>query len=579
MFLRRRISLVRSERGFALVMALGMMIVLSAAVVTAITYSTSNTTETTQSGNRNNAFTLAEAGINNAMAVLNLPANNALDPDVLPNRTSCSTNLTAICSAPYGNGYVVWGGTLDRAQAVWTVTSTGYYRNPGRGNAGYLKRTLTARVTVVPNYKQPLNNPVWNYLMATGTGNTCDETLNNNVSGAARFYVAGNLCLNNNVVLTQNAVIVRGAIALANGAAVGASTSMSTRVETYVGNGCKYGTATTSFDVPCPGDPDHVYSKKNGPSYVAGVNTAPPLFAVPATDYPSWYENAIPGPSQSCTTSSGTPPTFDTNYPNRDNNVVVQDLTPSTSYTCRVGQGASTTLAGALTSSATTISVASATGFPTTAFRIRIDDEYMNVTGGFGTTTWTVQRGQNGSTAAAHVASQTVNWDTTPSGEISWNATTKTLTILGTIFIDGSAKIANSATNKYIGQATLYLSGTFYLDGKMCGGISAGNCDFSAWDPNTSMLTIVTNSTGGQVTAGDGVLLNNNASYQGSLYSTGAVEYGNNAFSDGPVVGSSIILANNVTTQAFPNITTLPAGQPGNPEVYAQPNPPQMFSG
>jgi hypothetical protein len=203
----------------------------------------------------------------------------------------------------------------------------------------------------------------------------------------------------------------------------------------------------------------------------------------------------------------------------------------------------------------------------------------MNVTGGFGTTTWTVQRGQNGSTAAAHVASQTVNWDTTPSGEISWNATTKTLTVLGTIFIDGSAKIANASTNKYIGQATLYLSGTFYLDGKMCGGISSGNCDFAAWDPNTSMLTIVTNSTGGQVPAGDGVQLNNNASYQGSLYSAGAVDYGNNAFSDGPVVGTSIILANNVTTQAFANITTLPVGQPGNPEVYAQPNPPQMFSG
>ena len=55
--------------------------------------------------------------------------------------------------------------------------------------------------------------------------------------------------------------------------------------------------------------------------------------------------------------------------------------------------------------------------------------------------------------------------------------------------------------------------------------------------------------------------------------------YGNNASSDGPVMGSQIIFSNNVITNAFPNITTVPVGMPGNPAVYAQPNPPQSFSG
>ena len=45
------------------------------------------------------------------------------------------------------------------------------------------------------------------------------------------------------------------------------------------------------------------------------------------------------------------------------------------------------------------------------------------------------------------------------------------------------------------------------------------------------------------------------------------------------MVGTQIILSNNVTTSSFGNITTVPVGQPGNPAVYAQPNPPQMFSG
>jgi hypothetical protein len=61
-----------------------------------------------------------------------------------------------------------------------------------------------------------------------------------------------------------------------------------------------------------------------------------------------------------------------------------------------------TTLAAAITStSATSISVVTAA--PVAApFRIRIDSEYMLVTAGGTTTTWTVERGVEGSTAATH---------------------------------------------------------------------------------------------------------------------------------------------------------------------------------
>src|SRR5689334_20006006 len=110
---------LRDERGMALVMAIGMTTVLGIAGTTAMVYSTSNSTESVQSSSKQKAFSLAEAGINNAMAVLNLPSNNSLEPDLLPNRTSCSSNLATTCSAPYGDGYVVWGGVLDRTSAIW----------------------------------------------------------------------------------------------------------------------------------------------------------------------------------------------------------------------------------------------------------------------------------------------------------------------------------------------------------------------------------------------------------------------------------------------------------------------------
>ncbi len=571
----------------ALVMAIGITTVLGIAGTTTIMYSTSASNQASQSRSRTGAFSLAESGINNLMSILNLPTNNALDPDTLPKCTTNDTKYsdpsatrTSTSTWLHGTldgGTVDYCGTLVRKDALWYVTSIGSARNPAK-STGTVTRTLEATVTVTPSLTQPLNNPVWDYLYAGHTGSTCDQTLNNNIIGSSRMYVAGNLCLSPNVALTQSQVIVGGSLDLANNAAAGANTSLSTRVEMYVGGSCRYGGGTWAA---CTGNQDarHIYSKLSDGTTL-GVNHTAPVIAPPAADFATWYENSIPGPSQTCTTSSGTPPTFDGNYPSRDNSVnTVADLTPSSSYFCRVGPGANTTLSGAMTSSQTTLTVASATGFPATAFTIRIDDEYMNVTAGFGTTSWTVTRGVNGSTATAHVTAQTVEWKTPASGEIGWNATTKTLTVSGTMYIDGSAKISNGAVNSYNGYGTIYLSGTLRISGTLCASVSGSACNFSTWSPDADLLMFVANGSGGQVNPGDSIQADNNWSYQGGLYGTNAVEFGNNDSVDGPIVGSQIILSNNLTTNAFPNISVVPVGMPSNQAVYAQPNPPQSFSG
>ena len=62
-----------------------------------------------------------------------------------------------------------------------------------------------------------------------------------------------------------------------------------------------------------------------------------------------------------------------------------------------------TTLQTSISSSVTSISVASSAGFPGTApFTIVVNSEQMTVTGGAGTLTWTVTRGAGGTTAASH---------------------------------------------------------------------------------------------------------------------------------------------------------------------------------
>ena len=168
--------------------------------------------------------------------------------------------------------------------------------------------------------------------------------------------------------------------------------------------------------------------------------------------------------------------------------------------------------------------------------------------------------------------------DTDLLGELSWNNATKVLTVRGAVYIDGSAYVSNNAVNRYDGLATLYLSGTFRIDGnaQLCGGVSGGNCDFTAWDPNLDNLGIIADGNDG---SGYSVLLQNSARLQGSIYATNAVLLENSTQYDGPMVAGTFKLENNIVTHEFPTITSVPVGWPGNPTVYAEPQPPQNYSG
>ncbi|MEK6276013.1 MAG: hypothetical protein AABM30_11855 [Actinomycetota bacterium] len=568
-------QLLSKQDGIAMIMVIGMLLVLTIAGSTMMFYTSSNTKNAGRSKVDEESFSLSEAALNNAMSVLTNPPNNALDPDTLP-----STEATA-SSATYENGTAKWWGVLDRATAVWTVTGRGIYNNPTGPAAAPVVRTLTARVPVVPVYTQAADiNPAWNWMYARRTGNACDMTLNNSISGSSRLYVVGNLCVHNGANIANGPLIVRGNLDMTHkDASVGAPTSMSTRVETYVGGNCRR--LSGAWAIPCTGNQDsrQIYAKRDPPSYVIGVNNTALFIPEPVANFAQWYENAIPGPSQSCTTASGTPPVFDTNYPARDGSVPVFELTAASSYTCRVGPGASTTNPGALTAAQTTVTVASASGFPTSAFRIRIDDEQMNVTGGFATTTWTVTRGVNGTTAATHVASSSIlRDDVSPSGEISWNATARSLTVKGTIYIDGSIRATNGQVNSYNGQGTLYLSGTFVMDSstKLCASVSGSTCNFSSWNPNSEMLTIAANGNDG---LSNSIYINASSAFQGALFATNNVYLNNNVTVDGPIIASTIIINNAVTSDSFPTVETVPVGLPGEETVYAQPNPPQLFAG
>ena len=506
-FLRR---LLRRQDGITLVMAVGILGVLTVSGTTLIYYSSTNARSVSYSTANASAYDLAESGINEMMAILSKPDNNALNKYLLGEQSNGTVTHT---THTYDGGTVEWWATLTQSvngASTWNLTSVGRVANPTGATASRVTRTLTAKVPVIPTYTQPLNNPAWNFIYSRGTGQTCDMTIANSVLVQSPLYVAGNLCLTNTAAITAGPLVVQGALTMSQSANY-AGTSTTPLNQLAVRNGCKW--KNNSLHNPCQQGAggsgfDNVYATT--------ITNSPATSSAPTVDWDAWYLNSNPGPYYGCLTTSGTPPTFDNdqgsatapNVAKRNNSVTtVQDLTPSTSYTCR-GSG----------------------------------------------------------------------------GELSWNASTKVLTANGTIFIDGSAQIQNGSVNTYTGSATIYVSGTLLIkNSSMCQGVSGGTCTTTGWNPAQRMLVFVVNGNGSagspqsQVSGGDSVQLVS-AYAQGALYATNNIDLGTTSQFDGPLDGMSVILGQS-TSSSFPGLSFVPAGMPGNPEVYAEPQPPQLYAG
>jgi hypothetical protein len=471
-------SLLRDESGIALIMALGFLIVLGVTGTSLYVYTSTNARSAAYSKGSDVSSRLAEAGINEALAVLANPANNAFDPAAgmyldLPFPSQASPRTST-----YATGTVIWYGSFNSSTATWTVTSTGSARNPVGGTP--IRRTLTAQATVTTPPAQPVESSAWNYLYSWGTGNTCDVSLSQSVGAQAPMYVAGNLCLTNTATIAQGPLTVGGLLSLAQSAnSVGTNSKPISAA--HLGAGCKY--LNKPIDNPCKGSLDNVHAT----TLDSTITPIPP----PTIEWDKWYRNASPGPRFPCTTSSGTPPTFDNDTARNLSVGSVQNLTPASSYTCQ-----------------------------------------------------------------------------TLAGQISWNASTSTMTISGTIFIDGDISFDGSGVDTYTGQGTIYASGTILMKNeKFCAVAGGGKCDVNSWDPNTRMLTLVANGSGGQVPAGDGIQLKN-AYFQGALYATNAVELDTNSENQGPIVAASYSLGQKVNA-SWPAITQAQPGIPGNTPLYS----------
>lgn len=515
--MRRILRRTAEERGIALVLALLIMAALAAGLTTAIVVSSSSGRTSTRATADQLAYNAAEAGINLAMSSLHASNTNALNVDALPTTT---TNFPIGCTSDC-TGRVTWGGVLNTTTSTWTITSTGYSRNTASPNLPDRWRKLTATSYVQPDLSQDVNNQVWNYIYAfgTNTATSCDVNIDNNVHVYAPVYAEGNLCLQSNATIdgktsnppTPVSVVVKGRTAFYNSASgIGPNQQV---VEAHLANGCG-GSGFSNLHTCNPNSPvrDNIHA--------GTFDTSPTSVQVPYPDFNNYYSQANPGPMHPCeTTTKLNAPVFDSDT---NLNLATNGNAPSNS------------------------------GAPTANTLWLTPDSYDYTCKGFAQ-------------------------DGTLVGQLSWDHLARKLSVSGVIYFDGNIYI--SGTSYYVGQATLYITGAMNLYGRMCGGtVSNGDCVYNpgqagGWNPNTTMLIVVAH---GMDATGDSVDFSNanGAHWQGGLFSQNSLTFKNNAVVEGPIISKFLHFTNNVSAVPFPVIDTVPLGAPGNPNVYANAQPP-----
>lgn len=522
----RRVSRVldpRSQTGFALILALGTMVVLSISVTTMIIYTTSVQRTSSISSAQQRAYALAEAGVNNAMALLYGPNANAASPVLLgclkhPQNPNNSTTPCADLTVVTAEGTAYYHGVYTQGQGntgSWTITSYGDVANPS-GKA-HVKRTITAAVLITSG-GQSNNISVWNYVYSTAPqGSGCEVDLNgDHVSVNVPLYVTGDLCLSGDHAEIREdknnggqAVDVRvvGTLTMSgNHATVG--TSGNPLTSGWVGVGCN--TSVGGATHPCTSADDWWVSQTDTPL------TATP----PTTDFPGWYANASPGPGHVCDPA----------------------LTPSPNLT-------------AVTNKFDNDATMNGTN---TAFDITPKNSDYNCVTATGTLSW------NHTTQNLTIKG-TIFFD----GNVTATADHAKYHGKASIYVNGSLLLNNNNTSIRAGCPASPAAPT-----RECGwGDSAKD-----WDPNSDMLLFVANKQ-----SGTAIDMNvDHSEFQGDLYctpgSTAAIS-GDHTKIEGGIICGKFTWGDHTKIVPMPTISNLPPGAPLPPNAPATISPPTYTGG
>jgi hypothetical protein len=302
--------IAHDESGVVLVFALMMLIVLTTLIVLGVDYGTQSSRHASRSNAGDQAYGLAQAGLNDAVA--------QLSPHYVSNTTTAGDDTWVGGTQSTSLGTVSWTGSFDAGTNHWSLTGTGTVDNPAAPGSS-LVRTAKATVDVGNATALPFAFG-FQYFMYDPTA--CAPAAQNSVtnSGAANLsvYVAGCLSITGASRIVEPSapggtldVYVGGLLSIANssssigGTAGNPSTNPWPIHSVDTPGGCKFATGP----VTACGPTDYVWANAYS---TAVVPPGPAWHASAATIYSKASCWATSGCAHPVTCSTGTDP-FDTN--------------------------------------------------------------------------------------------------------------------------------------------------------------------------------------------------------------------------------------------------------------------------
>jgi hypothetical protein len=146
-------------------------------------------------------------------------------------------------------------------------------------------------------------------------------------------------------------------------------------------------------------------------------------------------------------------------------------------------------------------------------------------------------------------------------GRLKWQSGNPgTLTILGTVWIDGNLSFAGQDNAVVHGRGTIYATGTISFSGQanICESPTSGNPCLGNYDANQNLLVFVAYNNGNHSTTGFSLTGQN--TFEGIAFTNGILNEGGNATLHGPVLADTANMAGNGDTRTIINP---PPGAPG----------------
>lgn len=521
---------LRQEDGIALVMALGITVVLIIFVASMISFTSSSGRSSQLSAGDVQARQYADAGLNSAYSTLQKQLVTTGGNPAAANLLGCNgatgasdTNGPSNCSSPAAKVFCVTAGSGCSAGAAGSASVYGYYSGTNATTYNGVSVPASTWLLVATGYAR---NPNTSSTVAKTETAQVNITPLNNGSVAAVW---------NHLFLT--APLQAGVC----GTTFGGNNMTITDPIYAIGNVCLTGQNTTIQEAAGGQPIDLMVGGKlvlSGSGTSAGTTTKSLTSGIVVG---GCNTTGVANAGTTCNASThyyvtGT----DTFVPAEAPEMLSTDITsdynnsdPGPKHACASG------------------------GLPSSTF----DND-------------TTQNGTNASFELVPNSTYTcVSQSGASTGQMSWNNTTKTLTIAGNVFLDGNLTISQSAY--YTGTGVIEAAGTITINGNGTSLCATSPCNTSAgsWQgnsSNTSMLTLVSlkSSTSSAIQ-----FTNNSQTFQGSMWtqpSSGMTFVKNGVKVEGPMsIGSFDNSFNNATFIPLPVIKNMPVGAPLPPNTGA----------